>query len=249
MQGGYDGTHFLANVEVYDPVKDVWEDGIPLTSGRSGLASAVIYQPSCPQNYSQDCIANVSSNREYDDEKKPPDNNDDDADITSRGTGSSYHLNCSSNFFSGHSGGVNDDVEELINCNEIRKESSTGLVHMMTQINARCKRLCNNKESSIVKKNKLEPEYNEGEFLIHMMKEINVKFREHCANQEPNSTKRLQLEQEYDEGHVLKLARMHLKCSKHSSCPLQTLKRRFRHFLSNRKQKKAAEKLCKSTGM
>lgn len=43
MQGGYDGTTFLSIVEVYDPVKDVWEEGEPLTSGRSGHASAVSY--------------------------------------------------------------------------------------------------------------------------------------------------------------------------------------------------------------
>jgi hypothetical protein len=44
----------LENVEVYNPANDTWEDGIPLTSGRSGLASAVIYQPSCSQHYMQE---------------------------------------------------------------------------------------------------------------------------------------------------------------------------------------------------
>lgn len=48
--GGYDGQNFLANVEVYDPMKDVWEDGDPLTSGRSGHASAVCYQTPCMQS-------------------------------------------------------------------------------------------------------------------------------------------------------------------------------------------------------
>lgn len=200
LQGGYDGTHFLANVEVYDPVRDMWEDGIPLTSGRSGLASAVIYQPSCPQNYSQDCITNLSSNREYDDERKPPDNNDDDADISSRGTGSSYHLNCSSNFFSGHSGGEHD-VVDLKDSHKTEEELS-----------------CD---------------------LLYVMKQLNFKFKEHCANKEPDIAKLKLLEQEYNEGHVLKLARMHMKCVKHSSCPLQTLKRRFTHFLSKRKNKRA----------
>lgn len=42
--GGYDGQNFLATVEVYNPMKDVWEDGEPLISGRSGHASAVCYQ-------------------------------------------------------------------------------------------------------------------------------------------------------------------------------------------------------------
>lgn len=47
--GGYDGQNFLANVEVYNPITDVWEDGYPLTSGRSGHASAVCYQTPCMQ--------------------------------------------------------------------------------------------------------------------------------------------------------------------------------------------------------
>lgn len=41
--GGYDGQTFLSIVEVYDPERDVWEEGQPLTSGRSGHASAVSY--------------------------------------------------------------------------------------------------------------------------------------------------------------------------------------------------------------
>lgn len=48
--GGYDGQNFLPNVEVYDPQRDVWEDGQMLTSGRSGHASAACYQPPCLQN-------------------------------------------------------------------------------------------------------------------------------------------------------------------------------------------------------
>lgn len=48
--GGYDGQNFLANVEVYNPMTDVWEDGDPLTSGRSGHASAVCYQTLCMQS-------------------------------------------------------------------------------------------------------------------------------------------------------------------------------------------------------
>lgn len=50
LLGGYDGQNFLANVEVYDPMTDIWEDGDPLTSGRSGHASAVCYQNPCMQN-------------------------------------------------------------------------------------------------------------------------------------------------------------------------------------------------------
>lgn len=44
--GGYDGSNFSTVVEVYDPLRNFWTDGVPLTSGRSGHAAAVIYQPS-----------------------------------------------------------------------------------------------------------------------------------------------------------------------------------------------------------
>lgn len=211
FQGGYDGTHFLANVEVYDPVKDVWEDGISLTSGRSGLASAVIYQPSCHQSYSQDCIANQSSNREYDDERKPSDQ-DDETDISSKGPGSSYHLNCSSNFFSGRSGGQYDEEEEILNSEGVRKRLSTGLYHMMT--------------------------------------EMNSKLIDHCTVNEPSIERKLQLHQELHENSVVKLAKFHMKCNKHSTCPLQTLKRRFRHFIfnKNRTSSEAQNLLYKEKG-
>lgn len=53
--GGFDGQSFLSIVEVYDPAIDRWEEGTPLTTGRSGHASAVIYQPSCASIY-MDCI-------------------------------------------------------------------------------------------------------------------------------------------------------------------------------------------------
>lgn len=104
FQGGYDGTHFLANVEVYDPIKEVWEDGVPLTSGRSGLASAVIYQPSIPGSYAPDCFTNLSRSREYDD-KGGSENNEDENDFMSRGNRSSYHVNLPSNFYRGSSSG------------------------------------------------------------------------------------------------------------------------------------------------
>jgi Kelch motif. len=41
--GGYDGQSFLNIVEVYDPERDLWEEGHPLTNGRSGHACAVSY--------------------------------------------------------------------------------------------------------------------------------------------------------------------------------------------------------------
>ncbi|XP_063532642.1 kelch-like ECH-associated protein 1B [Cydia strobilella] len=42
--GGYDGTSFLDIVEVYDPSTNTWSAGPPLTSLRSGHASAVCHQ-------------------------------------------------------------------------------------------------------------------------------------------------------------------------------------------------------------
>lgn len=209
FQGGYDGTHFLANVEVYDPVKDVWEDGIPLSSGRSGLASAVIYQPSCHQNYSQDCISNLPSNREYDDDKRSADNNDDDADISSRGTSSSFHFNCTSNFFSGRKSGQFDDIERPRDCEEIRERLSDG--------------------------------------LFNMMNEMTDKLTNHCNKNEPCSSKKDLLQKEFNDNHMVRLAKFHIKCTRHpsSSCPLQLLKRRFRTFMYNRKNRNSSEKLCK----
>lgn len=64
--GGFDGQTFLSIVEVYDPDLDKWEEGTPLTSGRSGHASAVIYQPSCASAY-MDCIE-----KHMNSEKRPP---------------------------------------------------------------------------------------------------------------------------------------------------------------------------------
>ncbi|GAB0093798.1 kelch-like ECH-associated protein 1 [Sergentomyia squamirostris] len=76
--GGFDGQQFLSTVEVYDPVRNVWEEGTPLTSGRSGHASAVIYQP-CGMNAFTECVEtcasrdNGSENRE-EGSKSPPQN-------------------------------------------------------------------------------------------------------------------------------------------------------------------------------
>lgn len=74
--GGFDGNNFLSIVEVYDPKLNEWVEGTPLTSGRSGHASAVIYQPSCAQTF-MDC-----NDVTFDDPNKrlprPPDDDDDD---------------------------------------------------------------------------------------------------------------------------------------------------------------------------
>lgn len=48
--GGYDGTSFLDIVEVYDPATNTWTSGTPLTSMRSGHASAVCYQHVTPHS-------------------------------------------------------------------------------------------------------------------------------------------------------------------------------------------------------
>lgn len=53
--GGFDGTNFLSIVEVYDPKTNKWDLGTPLSSGRSGHASAIIYQPACV-SYFIECL-------------------------------------------------------------------------------------------------------------------------------------------------------------------------------------------------
>lgn len=80
--GGFDGHSFLNIVEVYDPSNDRWEEGTPLTSGRSGHASAVIYQPSCASVY-MDCIGEPT-----DKSKQQPD----DDESTSNGPSTSKNI-------------------------------------------------------------------------------------------------------------------------------------------------------------
>lgn len=150
----------------------------------------------------------MSSNREYDEERKPPDNHDDNSDISPSGTtSSSYHLNCTSNFFSGRSESQNDEIE-IEDCEEFSQNIS-------------------------------------GDDFRHMLSEMEDKLKEHCKYNEPNVEKKLQLEQEINQNHVVRLAKFHMKCKKHPNCPLQTLKRRFRHFISNSKCKKKSDKLSK----
>lgn len=207
FQGGYDGTHFLANVEVYDPVKDDWEDGVSLTSGRSGLASAVIYQPSCHQSYSLDCITNLSSDREYDDDRKPPDGPDDETDLSSRGTSSMFHFNCStSNFFSGSSGNQRDEAEP-VHCELMRRGTN-------------------------------------GE-LFSMLKEVKVKIKENCSKAQTSDDRLHQVQ--LSDSQIAKQTKLHAKC-KYTTCPLQTLKRRFQHFIFSSRDRNSCEKLCKSKG-
>lgn len=60
VSGGYNGNSFLNIVEIYDPAKDQWELGVPMSSGRSGHASAVSYQH---------CLSQVENNTNS--EKEP----------------------------------------------------------------------------------------------------------------------------------------------------------------------------------
>lgn len=71
--GGFDGNSFLSIVELYDPASNKWEESTSLSSGRSGHASAVIYQPSCVNQY-MDCVddqTNRGKKSPDDDESKP----------------------------------------------------------------------------------------------------------------------------------------------------------------------------------
>uniref|UniRef100_A0A1A9VV64 BTB domain-containing protein n=1 Tax=Glossina austeni TaxID=7395 RepID=A0A1A9VV64_GLOAU len=72
--GGFDGTNFLTIVEVYNPKTNLWEEGTPLSSGRSGHASAVIYQPSCVASF-MDCFEKENSNRENNFDNFPANDN------------------------------------------------------------------------------------------------------------------------------------------------------------------------------
>ena len=110
-----------------------------MTSGRSGLASAVIYQPSCPQNYSQECsIAQHPTKREYDDDRSLPPNG---------GNNSSMNCNYSSNVYqnlrgSGSGSGNRDsnENEEETNCDEndeCPKKVKSSCI--FTQMRERCK--------------------------------------------------------------------------------------------------------------
>jgi hypothetical protein len=103
---------------------------VSLTSGRSGLASAVIYQPSMPGSYSQDCITNLSHNREYDD-RGGSEGHEDDHDLMSRGNRSSYHVNLSA--YSGKSGGQMENSEP-VQCEKL-KNFKMKIFHALKEIN------------------------------------------------------------------------------------------------------------------
>lgn len=74
--GGFDGQNFLTIVEVYCPEINAWDEGTPLTSGRSGHASAVIYQPSCvsTQNDCSELMPDGNKRNPRNDEDEDRDN-------------------------------------------------------------------------------------------------------------------------------------------------------------------------------
>lgn len=112
--GGFDGQ-FLSVVEIYDPTKDHWEEGTPLPSGRSGHASAVIYQPSCAY---MDCVEdqiNRSKKSPEDDENKPGPSNKGGSATTkgpSHSNGSANHLHTFSGNRCTHCDNVNTNETE-----------------------------------------------------------------------------------------------------------------------------------------
>lgn len=69
--GGFDGNSFLNIVEVYDPSQDKWEESTALTSGRSGHASAVIYQPSCANQYMECVEDQIDRSKKPEDDENP----------------------------------------------------------------------------------------------------------------------------------------------------------------------------------
>lgn len=111
--GGFDGNNFLAIVEVYDPELNVWEEGTPLTSGRSGHASAVIYQPSGVPNY-MDCLDTTSNPKSGGNPPSYPDQNgDSDMKPSPQPGGSTTSKGGSCNMLTSLSGG-----NRCTNCND-----------------------------------------------------------------------------------------------------------------------------------
>lgn len=156
--GGFDGTNFLSIVEVYDPKTNFWEQGTPLSSGRSGHASAVIYQPSCVTNF-MDCI---------EDEKRGaggsgPDSNDSRSDDNlsdqpsgSRGAGdaslgggnifqtsfgSSGCRNCENDIMPSSQAFEGNEIATASTCNVRSHSPSTDIPHKKHR-HRWCKKLC-----------------------------------------------------------------------------------------------------------
>lgn len=124
---------FVYSVEIYDPIKDKWEEGTPLTSGRSGHASAVIYQPSCANQYMDYMDEPINKN------KKPPSAEEDDS---SRGPSTSKNASqsgSSSNVLHAYSG------NRCSHCDDAAKDTD----HVdQEQRNKRTQKPCPNEQSN-----------------------------------------------------------------------------------------------------
>lgn len=131
--GGFDGHSFLNIVEFYDPTQDKWQESTPLTSGRSGHASAVIYQPSCANLY-MDCMEDQidrGKRSNDDDENKPGPSNPGGSSVLkgpSQSTSSSSQLHA----FSGGRCTHCDDE----NKNDVKQEQS--MSHAMIRKGKSC---------------------------------------------------------------------------------------------------------------
>lgn len=122
--GGFDGQNFLSIVEVYDPAADRWEEGTQLTSGRSGHASAVIYQPACANLYMEG-IEESGTER-----KNPPFDHEDDGSGPSNARPSNDQAPCSSNSlhsFTGTRCDHCDATQKTLSCNDFGLSNETGI--------------------------------------------------------------------------------------------------------------------------
>lgn len=213
MQGGYDGTHFLSNVEVYNPVDAVWEDGVPLTSGRSGLASAVIYQPSCPQTYSQDTLAvHHSANREYDDDNSGKSTDFQASSSSSSGGGTAGHSSINFSYSSkmnqrGSGGETSNTICEKLNCDETAGGSEI----------KECEKSSSDRER-----------------LSLMLTRWHLKFK---CKQRSGESRKDKLNHPSNHEHQSKYSSL---VKKHKvnpkECPIQRLTQKIHHFMSNRRK-------------
>lgn len=137
--GGFDGHSFLSIVEIYDPIQDKWEESTPLSSGRSGHASAVIYQPSCVNQY-MDCVEdqiNRSKKPPNDDDTKPGPSNPSGASASkgpTQATGSSGHLHA----FSGNR------CDHCENENTIENQEDPGITKHKENFSSKYEQQCRN---------------------------------------------------------------------------------------------------------
>lgn len=144
-----------------------------------------------------------NSSKEYDDDRKPPDGHDDDSDISSRGNRSSYHFDCSANFFSNNPSGSGRSKMEQ--CDKINVENSECI-----------KKHLNGELTSVMAK------------------------AHHAALEVCKQTNQLETVNEREilnDQKIIKLIDNHSLCKDSKSCPIQALKRRFRHFISSSKER------------